>query len=352
MRTLLLSLLLTCFSMSLFAQDVKPQFTGGSLPRAAIGERFSEDAKNAFFAELAGKNMDLHSLMIVQNGKVVCEQWFGDNAPGKNHVMWSVSKTYTSMAVGFAVSEGLITVEDQVISFFPDDLPDEIPENLKALKIKDLLTMSVGHDTDPTGSLPRGENQSGVTWEKRFFSHPIPHKPGTKFVYNSLATYMLSAIVQKVTGEKMADYLKPRLFDPLGIEGAVWDANPQGVNVGGWGLHVKTEDMAKLGLLLLQKGNWNGKQILPESWVEEATTKKILQNPDVDPATNESDWVQGYCYQMWRCRNDAFRADGMAGQFIIVLPNENAVIAITANIGDMQAELNLVWKHLFPALQK
>ena len=211
--------------------------------------------------------------------------------------------------------------------------------------------MSVGHDSDPT-SLVWGEDKSDIPWEKLFLSYPIPHEPGVKFVYNSLATYMLSAIVQKVTGEKIFDYLKPRLFDPLGIEGAVWDSHPSGVNLGGWGLHVKTEDMAKLGQLLLQKGNWNGQQILPELWVEEATTMKIMQKPEVDPLQSESDWEQGYCYQIWRCRNDAFRADGANGQFIIVLPNENAVIAITANIGDMQAELNLVWKHLLPSLQK
>lgn len=352
MKTLLLSLLLTCCSATLFAQESEKPPLGGPLPRAAIDGQFPTAAKDAFLAELLEKNMDLHSLMIVKDGKVVCEQWFGDNAPGKNHVMWSVSKTYTSTAVGFAVAERLISVEDQVISFFPDDLPDEIPDNLKALKIKDLLTMSAGHASDPTGPLLHGEDKSGISWEKRFLAYPIPHEPGTKFVYNSLATYMLSSIVQKVTGEKIVDYLKPRLFDPLGIEGAVWDDNPQGVSVGGWGLHVKTEDMAKLGLLLLQKGKWNDRQILPESWVEEATTKKILQNPDIDPTTSDSDWVQGYCYQMWRCRNDAFRADGMAGQFIIVLPNENAVVAITAHIGDMQAELNLVWKHLLPALRE
>ena len=327
----------------------EPKVIGGSLPRASIAEQFPDEAKNAFFAEFREKNMDLHSLMIIKDGKVVCEQWFGENAPQKNHVMWSVSKTYTSMAVGFAVTEGLITVEDKVISYFPDDLPGEIPDNLKELKIKDLLSMSVGHEKDSTGPLLSGED-TAVSWEKRFFSHPIPHKPGTKFVYNSLATYMLSAIVQKVTGEKIVDYLKPRLFDPLGIEGAVWDSNPQGVNIGGWGLHVKTEDMAKLGLLLLQKGKWNEQQVIPEAWVEEATTRKILQNPDVDPATSESDWLQGYCYQMWRSRNGAFRADGKDGQFIIILPNENAVIAITANLANMQVELDLVWKHLLPQL--
>jgi len=272
---------------------------------------------------------------------------FGDNAPGKNHVMWSVSKTWTTIAVGFAIAEGKFTVEDKVVSFFPNDLPNEVSENLAALRVKDLLTMSVGHENDPTNTI---RNAQG-SWEKLFLAHPIPHKPGTKFVYNSLATYMLSSIVRKTTGENLIDYLKPRLFEPLGIEGAKWDSNPSGTNIGGWGLYVKTEDMAKLGQLLLQKGNWDGKQLLPESWIEEATTSKILQDPNVDLATSTSDWNQGYCYQIWRCRHNGFRADGKDGQFIIVLPEQKAVVILTADIGDMQAELNIVWEYLLSALK-
>jgi CubicO group peptidase (beta-lactamase class C family) len=318
-----------------------------SLPRAALDERFPSAAAESFLREMQEKKMDLHSVMILKNGKVVYERWFGENAPGKNHVMWSVSKTWTAMAVGFAIAEGKFTVEDKVISFFPNDLPAEVPENLAELRVKDLLTMSVGHEKDPTGPI-RGIAPS---WEKFFFAYPIPHKPGTKFVYNSVATYMLSSLVRKTTGENLIDYLKPRLFEPLGIEGAKWDSTSEGINIGGWGLHVKTEDMAKLGQLLLQKGKWDGRQLLPESWIEEATTSKILQNPNVDLATSTSDWQQGYCYQIWRCRHNAFRADGKDGQFIVVLPEQNAVVVLTANIGDMQAELNLVWEHLFPALK-
>jgi CubicO group peptidase (beta-lactamase class C family) len=318
-----------------------------SLPRAALEERFPSSSAEAFLDAMQAKKMDLHSMMILKNGKVVYERWFGDNAPGKNHVMWSVSKTWTSVAVGFAVAEKKFSVEDKVVSFFPNDLPAEVSENLAALRIKDLLTMSVGHDNDPTGSI---RNEQG-SWEKLFLAYPIPHKPGTKFVYSSLATYMLSSLVRKTTGENLIDYLKPRLFDPLGIDGVKWESNPEGTNLGGWGLHAKTEDMAKLGQFLLQKGKWDGKQILPEAWIEEATTGKILQDPNVEPAKSDSDWQQGYCYQIWRCRHNAFRADGRDGQFIVVLPEQNAVVALTANLNDMPTELNLVWEHLFPALK-
>ena len=344
---------LCLFLFAATAVSIQAQAVGDSksLPRASLHERFSAAAAESFLNAMQEKKMDLHSVMILKEGKVVYERWFGNNAPDENHVMWSVSKTWTSIAVGFAVTEGRLTVEDKVISFFPNDLPAEVSENLAALRIKDLLTMSVGHDNDPTSAFRNAQGNTQGSGEKYFLAYPIPHKPGTKFVYNSLATYMLSSIIRKTTGENLIDYLKPRLFEPLGIERAEWESTPDGTNLGGWGLHVKTEDMAKLGQLLLQKGKWDGQQILPETWIEEATTRKILQDVNVDPVKSDSDWQQGYCYQIWRCRYNAFRADGKDGQFIIVLPEQKAVVVLTANIGDMQAELNLVWEHLLPALK-
>jgi hypothetical protein len=171
-------------------------------------------------------------------------------------------------------------------------------------------------------------------------------------LYNTLATYMLSAIVQKVTGEKVIDFLKPLLFEPLAIEGMDWEVDPHGINTGGWGLRLKTEDMAKFGQLFLQKGKWNGKQILPVSWINEATTLKIFQAPDAPQSKKDSsDWMQGYCYQMWRCRHNCFRADGAYGQYIIVMPDQDAVIAITAETANMQDEINLIWEYLLPAIK-
>jgi CubicO group peptidase (beta-lactamase class C family) len=344
MRSLAFTLCYLFLSVSLYAQTIADS---KSLPRASLDEWFPATVAESFLNAIQEKKFDLHSVMILKEGKVVYERWFGNNAPDKNHVMWSVSKTWATIAVGFAIAEGKFTVEDRVISFFPDDLPDDVSENLTALRVKDLLTMSVGFDTDPTMTIWRVRRN----WEKYFLAQPIPHKPGTKFVYNSLATYMLSSIVRKTTGENLIDYLQPRLFEPLGIEGARWDSNLDGTNFGGWGLFVKTEDMAKLGQFLLQKGKWDGKQLLPEAWIEEATTSKILQKPDVDPAKSNSDWEQGYCYQIWRCRHNGFRADGMNGQYIVVLPEQQAVVIFTANIGDGQAQLNLVWEHLLPALK-
>jgi CubicO group peptidase (beta-lactamase class C family) len=306
----------------------------------------SGDIKHFLDAVSRSKN-EFHSLMILRHGKVIAEGWWNPYRSDLRHTMYSTSKSFTSTAVGFAVSEGKIKLSDKVISYFPDDLPDTVSPALAALTLKDLITMSVGQKPDPTFRTMQKEN-----WAKYFLSLPILDTAGKVFLYNSVAPYMLSAIVQKVTGEKIIDYLRPRLFQPLGIEGMDWETSPQGVNSGGWGLRVKTEDMAKFGELYLQKGIWNGKQVLSKSWIEEATSFKIDQAPKMAKASRDSnDWAQGYCYQFWRCRHNAFRADGAFGQYVIVMPDQDAVIIITGETPDMQDELNLVWTYLLPAFK-
>jgi CubicO group peptidase (beta-lactamase class C family) len=264
--------------------------------------------------------------------------------------MHSVSKTFTSMAIGFAVQEGLIEIDNKVVSFFPDDLPDELSPGLQELEILDLLTMTVGHN--PL-SLQKIKTYKG-SWEQLFLARPIIYEPGTIFAYNSMATYMLSAIIQKVSGKTVLDYLQPRLLGPLGISGAEWEESPSGVKTGGWGLYIKTEDMAKLGQFLLQKGKWEGKQLLSQLWIEEASSVKVKQRPFwVSPEADldQSDWGQGYGYQIWRNRPGGYRADGAMGQYIIVLPEKEVVIVTTANISDTQAELNLIWEYILPAFK-
>ncbi|MEP6987883.1 MAG: serine hydrolase, partial [Chloroflexota bacterium] len=187
---------------------------------------------------------------------------------------------------------------------------------------------------------------AGGDWIKGFFAVPVLHKPGTHFVYNTGATYMLSAIVQKLTGMMLTDYLEPRLFAPLGIEKAWWEVSPQGVNMGGFGLNIKTEDIARFGQLYLQKGVWQGQQLVPEAWVKEATS---IQS-DNSEMTN-IDWKQGYGYQFWRSRHNAYRGDGAFGQYCVVMPDQDAVLAITSGLGDMQQPMNLVWDILLPAMK-
>lgn len=346
-RALLHVSLITIYIIS-FQREGQAQ-KAAQLPRATPESQgvSSADLIKLVDAMNASKH-EFHSIMVMRHGKVVAEGWWNPYRPDVKHTMYSVSKSFAATAVGFAVAEKKLTVDDKVISFFPDDVPPQVSPNLAKLRIKDLLSMTVGQEPDPTFQVVRSSN-----WVKTFLSTPLLHEPGSKFLYNSAATYMLSAIVQKVTGQKIIDYLTPRLFTPLGISGIDWEVDPNNINVGGWGLRLKTEDMAKFGQLFLQKGKWNGKQILPAAWVEEATTKKIDQDPAAPQSRKDSsDWLQGYCYQMWRSRNNSYRGDGAYGQFIIVLPEKDVVVAITAETPDMQGEFDILWQYLLPALKE
>ena len=323
------------------------------LPRAETPDSVAK-AMEGFFQTAADDSMDIHSVMIVKDGNVIYSHWQSEGVDSVPHVLHSVSKTFTATAVGLAIADGKMALTDKVIDYFPDKLPAEVSDNLKAMTVRDLLTMSCGHDVEP--SFRGAPDQDWVT---TFLAHPVVHEPGAFYLYNSLGTYMLSAIVEQVTGEKVVDYLTPRLFEPLHIDKPRWEESPQGINTGGWGPYLKTEDLAKMGQLLLQKGEWNGKQLIPAEWVAEMSKKQV---ESINPGTRieqaaergmtkeTSDWMQGYGYQMWRCRPGCFRADGARGQYIIVVPDKNAVIAITSNVEDLQGELNLVWNRILPVL--
>ena len=323
------------------------------LPRADTPESIQQAVDAVLAGDKADDSVLFESLMILKHGKVLYEGWYGDAAPDKPHAMHSVSKSFTATAVGMAMDEGLLKVTDKLVDFFPDNLPEEVSDNLKAVTVHDLLTMNCGHETEARF------RDSDQEWVNSFLAHPFVHEPGTWYCYNSLGTYMLSAIVQKLTGEKVLDYLTPRLFEPLHIEIPQWDESPQGINAGGWGLQLKTEDMAKFGQLFLQKGVWNGKRLVSEAWVNEASKYQV---PSVPAGTRPDQaaergltpenctFMLGYGYQMWRCPDNAYRADGARGQYIIIVPDSDAVIACTANSANLQAEQNLIYEHLFPAL--
>jgi CubicO group peptidase (beta-lactamase class C family) len=338
---LLLAFALTCQKNPSVRRDL-PEST----PEA---EGVSSSAIITFLDSLAATRNEFHGFVFLRHGKVIAKGWWDPYKPEYRHTLYSTSKSFTSTAVGFAVAEKKLSVNDTVINFFKEDLPDTVSGFLKELRVKDLLTMSAGMDPDPSAVIPGRDSN----WVKGFLATPIVNEPGSKFLYNSMATYMLSAIVQKVTGQKVMDYLTPRLFEPLGIENMDWEEDLRGINTGGWGLRLHTMDMAKFGQLLLKNGAWNGMQVIPSAWVHEATTFKIDQAPDEPQSRKDSsDWKQGYCYQFWRCRHNAFRADGAFGQFIIVMPDQDAVIAINSETSNMQDELNLVWKYLLPAMGK
>ncbi|MFO0908353.1 MAG: serine hydrolase domain-containing protein [Isosphaeraceae bacterium] len=281
----------------------------------------------------------MHSLMVIRHGHVVAEGWWKPYRVDLRHSLFSLSKSFTSTAVGLAIAEGKLRIDDPVFKFFPEDAPEKPDANLKAMRVSDLLRMSTGQQSEP----PRPADQP---WTRAFLHHPVPFRPGTHFLYNTSATYMLSAIVQKATGQNLLDFLTPRLFEPLGIENPTWQTSPQGISTGGYGLSIRTEDIAKFGLLYLRNGNWNGKQLIPREWVERATTLQTSNGSDP-----QSDWNQGYGYQFWRSRHNAYRGDGAFGQYCIVLPEQDTVIAITSAVNNMQQVLDLVWTRLLPAIQ-
>ncbi|MHA3772210.1 serine hydrolase domain-containing protein [Verrucomicrobiota bacterium sgz303538] len=327
--------LVTC---ALLFAAVSSALSSDPLPRSTPEAQGVSSAAIRAYVEAADKQVDtMHSFMLVRHGQVVAEGWWKPEAADKPHVLHSLSKSFTSTAVGMAVAEGKMSIDDPVLKFFPEDAPVDPSPKLQAMRVRDLLTMSTGHEVE-------AKFTPNEPWVRTFLAHPVPHKPGTHFQYNTPATHMLSAIVKKVTGETVLDYLKPRLFEPLGIDDPEWGSSTQGNTFGGWGLKIRTEDIAKFGQLYLQKGQWKGRQLVPKEWVEQATAKQVSNGSDPT-----KDWDQGYGFQFWRCRFGAYRGDGAHGQFCVVLPEQDAVVAITANTRDMQAELNLVWQYLLPA---
>lgn len=317
-----------------------PALRASPLPRSAPE---AQGVSSAALLELV-KTLDqqadgMHSLMVVRHGRVIAEGWWAPYAAAHPHVLYSLSKSFTATAVGLAVAEGRLSIDDEVLKFFPDEAPENASSNLKAMRVRDLLMMATGHQDEPPTS-------PDAMSARAFLAQPVPHLPGTHFKYNTAATFMQSAIVQKVTGQTVLDYLQPRLFAPLGIEHPVWEANFEGISLGGYGLRVRTEDIAKFGQLYLQRGRWQGKPLLPAGWVAMATARQTSNGSN--PA---SDWNQGYGFQFWRCRHNAFRGDGAFGQYCLVLPDQDAVVAITSGVRDMQAVLNVIWDKLLPALQ-
>lgn len=324
------------------------------LTRSSPAAEGIDDAAILNFVEALSTELGApHSMMLLVHGKVIAEGWWTPFVPDAQHMLFSVSKSFTSTAIGLLIDEGRLSVESRVIELLPDDAPARISPNLAAMTVRDLLTMTSGHATDTLEAIERSAMAGGSNWARAILAEPIAHVPGSTFVYNSGATYLLSAILTRITGQRLIDYLTPHLFAPLGIHSATWEQCPRGIDVGGWGLALTTEQIAAFGQLLLQGGRWQDAQIVPADWVAEATAFQV-PNGDGDlrdAEGNVTDSSQGYGYQFWRCQAPgAYRADGAFGQMCIFLPEQDAVLVLTNGIESGQSALNVVWEHLLPHL--
>jgi CubicO group peptidase (beta-lactamase class C family) len=290
----------------------------------------------------AVEDIELHSLMILRHGHVIASGWWEPYGPDRPHLLYSLSKSFTSTAAGLAAAEGLLDLDAPVLSYFPELDADVTDPRSRAMLVRHIASMSSGHLTDTWPAVREEDPDRPV---RGFLRLPPDRDPGTVFTYNQSCTYTLASIIQRVTGQPLTAYLRPRLFDVIGIGAADWDEFPPGQALGFTGLYATTDAIARLGQLYLRNGQWDGHQVIPREWVAEATRAHVATRPDAT-----FDWRQGYGFQFWMARH-GYRGDGAYGQFCLVLPEHDAVVAITAGTENMQGILDAVWAHLLPAFR-
>lgn len=333
------------------------------------------DLLKDFIEGITQKNLNVRGIVVRQHGTVIASH---DFVPPERIHLFSASKSITSIGVGIAMSEGYFNLDDKFVDLLADILPSKLPDGFEKITVRHLLTMTTGHSECPIfkkqrinceevekrgekvevpGTGSKGDKDDG--WFSSFFSEQLTYEPGTVFAYNNSASYMLSVIVQKKTGLSLLEYLKPRMFDPLGITDPVWMTDPNGYCLGAIGLHLTTEELSRAGQLLLNGGKWEGTQIIPASYVEMMTAKQtetIWKDQNIPlgiPLGAFAEGSQGYGFHIWLCTYPkAYRMDGMLGQFSIGIPTLDAVVAITSQqMGDTSPILQLVWDAVVPKLE-
>ncbi|MGI9146378.1 MAG: serine hydrolase domain-containing protein [Chloroflexota bacterium] len=316
-----------------------------SLPRSTPVDQGVDPAGIlAFLDALAARpDIEMHSLMLVRHGHVVAEGWWHPYSADRPHRLYSLSKSFTSTAASFAAAEGLLDLDDTILSHFPEFEAEITDPGSRSMRIRDVAAMASGHEEETIGQTLALDSHEPV---RGFLLLPPDRPPGTVFAYNQPCTYTLGSIVQREAGMSLSSYLRPRLFDPLGIGQVGWQAFPNGREQGYTGLHARTEDIAKLGQLYLQRGQWDGAQLISEEWIAQATSKQVDNSMRANP-----DWQQGYGFQFWMSRH-GYRGDGAFGQFCVILPEQNTVMVTTAATLDMQVMLDAMWAHLLPALRE
>jgi CubicO group peptidase (beta-lactamase class C family) len=313
------------------------------LPRSAAVEQGVDPGAVLAFVDAVDTDpaTELHSLMVLRHGHVVAEGWWAPHTPERSRLLYSLSKSFTSTALGFAVAEGLVALDDTAASYFPELDGEVLDPRSRAITLRHLAAMASGHDHDMLDDA-QARDPDGLV--RGFLLVPPDEPPGSLFAYSQPCTYTLAAIIQRRTGERLSEYLRPRLLDPLGIGDVRWQQRPEGQDLGFSGLFARTEDVARLGQLWLQRGRWGEDQLLPEWYVAAAASPQIGT-----PAMEHVDWRQGYGYQFWMSRH-GYRGDGAFGQFCLVLPEHDAVVALTAGTEETQRVLDHVWDHLLPGL--
>jgi CubicO group peptidase (beta-lactamase class C family) len=315
-----------------------------SLPRSTpAGQQVDPAAVLRFLDAMEDhRDVELHSLMVVRHGHVVAEGWWAPYSAGRPQLLYSLSKSFTATAAAFAQAEGLLGLDDTVVSHFSEFGADITDPRSRSVLVRHVASMASGHTREMLGEAIARDPAEPV---RGFLLIPPDREPGTVFAYSQPCTFTLASIIARNAGMPLTQYLRPRLFDPLGIGHVGWHTLPPSRREQGFsGLHARTEDIAKLGQLYLQRGQWDGVQLIPEQWVEQAASAQVANPGEPNP-----DWQQGYGFQFWMSRH-GYRGDGAFGQFCVILPEYDAVIVTTACTPDMQAVLDAMWTHLLPGL--
>ncbi len=284
----------------------------------------------------------IHSFIIRRNGVAAAEGSWKPYDPETPHLLFSLSKSFISCAVGFAIEEKRFGLDTLLLDIFPEYKHAVTDEKFSRMTIRHLLTMSTGHSGCATQYFAR---QGEIDFKRDFFASPLEFEPGSRFVYNSAATFMLSSVIRKVTGENPTVYLRKRLLDPLGIGDRYWEKSPDGTDFGGWGYRLTIREISSFAEMMLNGGRVDGKQIVPAEYFNLAVNKQIDNSMNIPP-----DWKVGYGFQFWRTRHNSFRADGAFGQYALAMPDQNMSIAVTSGGKNMQQILNMLWDDLLPEL--
>ncbi len=273
----------------------------------------------AMFARIDREQLPIDGFVLVRNGVIVAERYYGGYGPDTRHAMYSVTKSFTATALGIALDRGLVSgVEAPALSFFPGMAVQDLTPAKQRMQVRHLLTMATGHTTDTTNAV-----SASADWVKAFFDLPLPEEPGTRFLYNSGASVVVSGIVQATTGMTTEAFARQTFLGPMGVTNLVWEQGPHSLSIGGWGLWLTPRDMARAGLLWLNRGKWPGGRLVSASWVEASSRRQISNG-------TTGDWGVGYGYQFWLNPFGGFRADGYGGQLIFVLPDRNVVAVFTS----------------------